>query len=83
MSLPLLVLDKNGAMMDVLLQFRWFVEYRTHLAAFRERADAHRRGLGPPPGPAPVYPSERVQGVEDLVDLLRGTPGGVYPLGSI
>lgn len=80
MALPLLALGKNEAMMAILLQFDWFVDYRSDLAAFRERADAHRKGHGPPPGPAPVYPSDRVRGVEDVVDLLRGGPRGIYPL---
>ena len=83
MALPLLALDKNDAMMKILLQFGWFVAYREQLAAFRERAEAYRQGRGPPPGPAPVYPSDRVQGVEDVVDLLRGEPRGIYPLGGI
>jgi hypothetical protein len=82
MSLPLLALDKNDAMMKILLQCDWFVEYRKQLAAFRRRADAYRQDRGPLPGPAPVCPSDRVQGVEDVVDLLRGKPGGIYPLGG-
>lgn len=54
---------KNDLMMYVLLQSPWFNDYRSRLQDYRKRG-----------GPAPAYPSERVDAVERLVDdLIRAS----------
>lgn len=51
---------KNELMMAILLHADWFVQYRSQLNAYRQQKTT----------PPPVYPNERVERVERIVDSL-------------